>query len=59
MLLPIDTVSLPFRRRFGLYMTRPEVRLEPVLGPDGHVGWMRPEDIDDPLQWSVEQQASH
>jgi prepilin-type N-terminal cleavage/methylation domain-containing protein/prepilin-type processing-associated H-X9-DG protein len=26
---------------------------------DGHVGWMRPEDIDDPLQWSVEQQASH
>ena len=35
MLLPIDTVSLPFRRRLGLYMTRPEVRLEPVLGPDG------------------------
>jgi hypothetical protein len=31
MLLPIDTVSLPFRRRVGLYMTRPEVRLEPVL----------------------------
>ena len=26
---------------------------------DGHVSWMRPEDIDDPLQWSVEQQASH
>ena len=31
MLLPIDTVSLPFRRRVCLYMTRPEVRREPVL----------------------------
>jgi|GEM_PF-2718833 hypothetical protein len=25
MLLPIDAVSLPFRRRLGLYMPRPEV----------------------------------
>jgi hypothetical protein len=31
MLLPIDTVSLPFRRRACLYMTRPEVRREPVV----------------------------
>lgn len=33
MLLPIDTVSLPFRRRLCLYMTRPDVRPEPVLKP--------------------------
>ncbi len=26
---------------------------------DGHVHWMHPEDIEDPLHWSVEQQASH
>jgi prepilin-type N-terminal cleavage/methylation domain-containing protein len=26
---------------------------------DGHINWMRPEDIEDPLQWSIEQQPSH
>ncbi len=33
MLLAIDTVSLPFRRRLCLYMAKPKVRPEPVLTP--------------------------
>ena len=35
MLLPIDVVSLPLRRRLGLYMPRPEVQQEPLLRPGG------------------------